>query len=110
MLQSAVLVFPALQTLCVLHFQPALLAFPGVDCRFADAGLTCEIRDFAARLVLLQDADDLLFAESALLHLGILLRRLSPKLRSSILRGRVYRRHVNTKQGWYRRESRTGRA
>ena len=56
--------------------------------------LARKIRHFAARLLLLQDTDDLFFAESALLHLWILLRRLSPKLRSSILRGRVYRLHV----------------
>jgi len=52
------------------------------------------------RLVLLHDADDLLFAESALLHRWILLRRLPPKLRSSILRGPVYRVHVTRKLGW----------
>src|SRR3954468_17786060 len=82
------------QPLRLAQFESAIFTFPGVDCGFADAVFTGQIRHLAACLVLLQNADDLLFAESALLHLWILLRRLPPTLRSTILRGRVYRGHI----------------
>ena len=75
MFQTPVFVFQALQPLCLIHFQATVLALPRVDRRLADTTLTRQIRHLVACLVLLQNADDLLFAESAFLHLRILLRR-----------------------------------
>ena len=75
MFQPAIFIFQSFQSLCLVHFQATLLASPGLDGGFTDAVLACQIRHFAACFVLFQDADDLLFAESAFLHLRILLLR-----------------------------------
>ena len=51
---------------------PPHLAFPFVDAGVANAVLPAELRDGHARLLLLQDRDDLLLAEPAALHVLVL--------------------------------------
>jgi len=68
-LQSPVLILEFLQPARLAHFQPAELALPGVQYAFAHAHFARQIRDFPARLHLLQHTNDLLLAEPRLLHL-----------------------------------------
>ena len=68
MFQPAVLVFQALQALRFAHLHATVLAFPGVDRRFANAVLSRQIGHPLSSLMPLQHADDLLLTESCLFH------------------------------------------
>ena len=70
--QPAVLVFERPQALGLRHVHAAVFSLPFVDAGIADAMLPAELRDGHARLLLLQDRDDLLLAEPAALHVLVL--------------------------------------
>ncbi|ABY37628.1 hypothetical protein ASZ97_15685 [Brucella melitensis] len=57
--QLCVFVFQRLQPLGLGHVHAAELGFPFIDAGIADAVLATKLRDRRARLVLLQNADDL---------------------------------------------------
>ena len=67
--QTGVLVFQPLQPLRLADIHAAILGFPFVDGRITDAVFAAQIGDGNPGLVLLQNADDLIFGELAALHL-----------------------------------------
>lgn len=68
-LQPGVLVLKALQPLGLADIHPAILGLPLVDGRIADAVLAAQIGHGNPSLVLLQNADDLVFGKPAALRL-----------------------------------------
>jgi hypothetical protein len=68
LLQLAVFRFQLAQPSQLTHLQAALLGFPAVVGASADAELTTDVGDRLSGLNTLQDADDLLFAETAFPH------------------------------------------
>src|SRR5262245_14590063 len=68
LLQLRVLAFQLLQPTQLRGVQAAVLRFPVVERRLADAEFANELRDLDAGLRLLQHSDDLFFTESGLLH------------------------------------------
>ena len=68
-LQTSVLVLEPFKALGLADIHTAISGFPFVDCRIADAVPAAQISDGNPGLVLLQNADDLIFSEPAALHL-----------------------------------------
>ena len=67
--QTGVLVLKAFQSFRLADVHAAILGFPFIDGRIADAVLAAQIGDGNTRLVLFQNADDLVFGKSAAFHL-----------------------------------------
>lgn len=67
-LQLGVLLLKRLQPLGLADVHAAVLGFPFVDAGVTDPVLAAQFGNRDAALVLLQDADDLLFAETTALH------------------------------------------
>ena len=68
LLQLGILVLERLQPLGLGHRHPGILRLPGIERAFRHAVLAAEIGTLRACLMLLQDANDLLFRQSRLLH------------------------------------------
>ena len=65
-------VFRGVQTLRLRDLKPAVLRLPGIEGRARQPAATAKLRHHRSRLRLLQDPDDLLFAELLPLHLKAL--------------------------------------
>jgi len=63
-LQAPVFILQPFQLLCVADFHAAESGLPRIDRRRAHADLPSQFGHFPPRFMLLQDADDLLFAKS----------------------------------------------
>jgi hypothetical protein len=71
LLQTRVLVLQSLQALRLRDFKPAILGHPLQEGASADAMPTAHIRRPLTSLLLLQNANDLLFRELAALHKSV---------------------------------------
>ena len=76
-LQAAVLLLKVLQLLELACVQAAILRLPLVEGRVADLVLSAQISHLHARLMLLEDGNDLVFGELALSH-GYLVLKVAP--------------------------------
>src|SRR5690606_36793306 len=68
LLQLRVLLLQRLQPLGLRHLHAAILLAPCVERRIGDAVLAAQLRRRQSRLMLFQDADDLLFREPGSFH------------------------------------------
>ena len=66
--RRAYFAFSSLNSLSWLASRPLYLTFPLVERGLAHSMLPAQVRHFLARLVLVQQCNDLRFGESALLH------------------------------------------
>ena len=72
LLKPAVLVFQRLQPFGVGDLEPAILGLPFVERCLADPVTSAKLSHLRASFLLLQDTDDLLFAEPPALHIRLL--------------------------------------
>ena len=73
LLQFAVLIFECPQSFGLVDFETAVFAFPHIESALADAVFAAQLGDWRTRLILFEDANDLLLTKLTLSH------RLSPR-------------------------------
>ena len=97
-LQTSVLVLEPFKALGLADIHTAISGFPFVERRIADAVPAAQISDGNPGLVLLQNADDLIFSEPAALHLWSY--RLGQSLPQNWMRRRGQRQPSSSTAWW----------